>query len=267
MTEALYKNISPRNPGFWYYTNVYDAQTFAVTITPTVYDVKVSIIRVYLARMRTPGGNYTVVMYNAGEPNIYGKRGPIGAILATASIECDSVEPSYDMTASGFDQDGAWHTLTLNNEVTIKAGTYYDLVFTTSYVPGLYITMEFVATAWNRFQPVEETYLVCGDMIYYHISTGNWMSLGASAPLIEIYGDVLIPSNPLEPSDTIDFPPTRPDDYDDDLHWVPGEWDGDEYTPPHWDEIPGNYVAAGGGRFNQNLVVAGNNKIYYEDYE
>jgi len=60
---------------------------------------------------------------------------------------------------------------------------------------------------------------------------------------------------------------TRPVDYDPDLVWVPGEWDGDEYTPPHWDEIPGNYVAAGGGRFNQNLVVAGNNKIYYEDYE
>ncbi|MBE3088318.1 MAG: hypothetical protein IMZ61_13865 [Planctomycetes bacterium] len=59
------------------------------------------------------------------------------------------------------------------------------------------------------------------------------------------------------------FPPVRPDDYDPDLPWVPGDWTPGPYTPPDWgdDTI---YVAAGGGRWNQQLVVAGHNLIYYE---
>ena len=60
--------------------------------------------------------------------------------------------------------------------------------------------------------------------------------------------------------------PARPDDYDEDLIWVPGEWDGDDYTPPAWDDIPGNYAAAGGGRYNQNLVAVGHNLVYYEEF-
>ena len=68
------------------------------------------------------------------------------------------------------------------------------------------------------------------------------------------------------PPDLPSFPDTRPDDYDPDLIWTPGDWDGDTYVPPEWSEPEGIYVAAGGGRWCQNLVVAGNQKIYYEDY-
>jgi hypothetical protein len=71
-----------------------------------------------------------------------------------------------------------------------------------------------------------------------------------------------LPPEPVEPT----IPDYRPGDYDDDLYWVPGKWTDDVYTPGHWDEAPLSIVAAGGGRWNQNLVVAGHNLIYYEEF-
>lgn len=79
---------------------------------------------------------------------------------------------------------------------------------------------------------------------------------------IHITGGILPPTDPVEPT----IPDTRPVDYDDDLYWVPGEWVDDVYTPGHWDEAPLSIVAAGGGRWNKNLVVAGHNLIYYEEF-
>jgi len=66
------------------------------------------------------------------------------------------------------------------------------------------------------------------------------------------------------PTDLPTWPSTRPDDYDPDLIWTPGEWDGEDYTPPGWSEIEGIYVAAGGGRWSKQLVCVGQSKIYYE---
>jgi hypothetical protein len=70
------------------------------------------------------------------------------------------------------------------------------------------------------------------------------------------------PPDPIIPP----VPEEDPEVVNDDLFWIPGHWDGDVYTPPTWGETPGNYVAAGGGRYNQNLVVAGRNLVYYEEF-
>jgi hypothetical protein len=69
-----------------------------------------------------------------------------------------------------------------------------------------------------------------------------------------------------EPDDLVIHPPVRPDVYDPDFIWVPGEWDGDDYTPPAWGS-PGDsvYISTGGGRWQQQLVAIGNNLVYIED--
>ena len=60
------------------------------------------------------------------------------------------------------------------------------------------------------------------------------------------------------------FPAERPVAYDPDDTWQPGEWDGEDYTDG---QFASNYQAAGGGRWGQQLVVAGNDRIYYEQRE
>lgn len=80
----------------------------------------------------------------------------------------------------------------------------------------------------------------------------------------EVWGQDIVVPVPT-PDDLISFPPSeRPDDYDPDLFWQPGEWtDPNTYVSPSWGT---GYVATGGGRWGQNLVVAGNNKVYYEPF-
>ena len=63
------------------------------------------------------------------------------------------------------------------------------------------------------------------------------------------------------------FPPVRPDpDYPDPWWIVPPPYPNPPgpYVPPYWGPEP-IYKAAGGGRWNQQLVVAGNKKVYYEE--
>jgi hypothetical protein len=99
----------------------------------------------------------------------------------------------------------------------------------------------------------------------YGYYDGSWHWSGTSYEEYEITilpVGAQLPPEPVTPT----IPDTRPVDYDNDLYWVPGEWVDDVYTPPHWDEAPLSIVAAGGGRWNQNLVVAGHNLIYYEEY-
>lgn len=68
---------------------------------------------------------------------------------------------------------------------------------------------------------------------------------------------------PLIPS-LATFPSERPYGYDPDLFWQPGEWTGPTtYVSPLWGS---GYVATGGGRWGQNLVVCANKKIYYEPH-
>jgi hypothetical protein len=60
------------------------------------------------------------------------------------------------------------------------------------------------------------------------------------------------------------FPPSRPGGYDPDLYRQPGSYAGAVFTPPDWDT---DHVTAGGGRWNQQLVVIGKSLVYYEALE
>jgi len=82
-------------------------------------------------------------------------------------------------------------------------------------------------------------------------------------PITVQAADYQFPSTP--PTASSPFVADRPDDYDEDATWVPGEWNGAVYTPPTWgDPGDGNLVASGGGRWNQQAIFVGNNKIYFE---
>jgi len=68
------------------------------------------------------------------------------------------------------------------------------------------------------------------------------------------------------PDSLTTFPSSRPVAYDEDKVWTPDNWTGEVYTPSEWSEPDGVYVSSGGGRFHEQLVVAGNQKIYYEAF-
>jgi len=57
------------------------------------------------------------------------------------------------------------------------------------------------------------------------------------------------------------FPPSCCSVVENDSFWQPGVWSGDDYTDPYWGS---GYVATGGGRWGRQLVVAGDNSVYYE---
>lgn len=103
---------------------------------------------------------------------------------------------------------------------------------------------------WFKFSHIDEL----GNFVYETIESEIYN--------ITITNGIERPPDPIIPP----VPDDRPEDYNFDFFWVPGSWDGDEYTPPHFDEEPTVIVAAGGGRWSKNLVAAGNGKIYYEDY-
>jgi hypothetical protein len=75
----------------------------------------------------------------------------------------------------------------------------------------------------------------------------------------EIRAFIFVPDT--APSGLTPFPSARPDDYNPDFFWQPDNWTGDTYVPSDWG--PG-YVATGGGRWGQQLVVVGKDLVYYE---
>lgn len=64
-------------------------------------------------------------------------------------------------------------------------------------------------------------------------------------------------------ADIVTFPTVRPEGYDPDLIWTP-DANPVPGNPSTWQEPGVGYQAAGGGHFHQQLVVAGNKKVYYE---
>ena len=123
---------------------------------------------------------------------------------------------------------------------------------------------------WRKFYVYINDTLIDGNysIVHAHIRWSDYLN-GAPYDIflieeerhnIYIFGEAQIPPDPITPT----VPEDRPDDYNFDYYWVPGSWDGDEYTPPHFEETPTVIVAAGGGRWSKQLVCVGQSKIYYE---
>ena len=90
----------------------------------------------------------------------------------------------------------------------------------------------------------------------------NWQSFSAVKPYVEVDGTFIgAPPEPETPDDLTPFPPSCCSVVENDYFWQPGVWSGDDYTDPYWGS---EYVATGGGRWGRQLVVAGDNSVYYE---
>jgi len=196
-------------------------------------------------------GILTVGLYN-NLPYVGG-----ASLLGSGSIPGNSV--SYD---SSFPQPttGDWYEFRMTRDVILPPGAS-KLIFLLSsnqdknqlgYTKHTVIRYLYDSPPWSS-TPYYVRYAKWNGSWQYPVTT--W------AYNFRVYGMLLSPGQPYP---IIDFPNERPADYDPDKIWTPDE--DDAYADPTWQD-PGysNYQAAGGGRWGQQLVVAGKGLIYYED--
>lgn len=102
-------------------------------------------------------------------------------------------------------------------------------------------------------------YPVSATTIYWQIKTTNEWG--------ETWGPVwsFTTAKQGTPHPVPPFPPPRPDPVIPDPWWIvpPPYPDPGPYVPPYWGPDP-FYKATGGGRWNQQLVVSGDNSVWYE---
>ena len=185
---------------------------------------------------------------------------PTGSVLATGSFD-EYIDPGE---GGWFWQGFAWNTL-----ITLDPTKWYCIRLTRfTPVPEiyrrLYIGSCSVATPNNKFfsggaanhsktLPYPEIPYPppwSWDVTSYSFLYRNYDYAEGTAP----------------PDDTIPFPPVRPTpDYPDPWWIVPPPYpvDPGPYVPPYWGPNP-IYKAAGGGRWNQQLVCVGKSLVYYE---
>jgi hypothetical protein len=148
-----------------------------------------------------------------------------------------------------------WYAFDIVPSVPVLADTAYYIVIRVS--PG----HDYVDLSWSAQWPDGP-----GGALMSEDNGVTWQTWALYSLNFEVLG--VETRNPARPdTDLPAYPPDRPDDYAPDSFWIPDEWDGDTYTPPEWssDPIPGRYFATGGGRWGQQLVVAGNNLVYYSE--
>lgn len=206
-------------------------------------------------------GNYFVKVFDT--VTVEGIPIPIGDVL-TQSFK--SWGPAGEINSASFVRysfgvditldSGKWYAIMLSVDNYDATPPDYGRIFMASRKAG---TGSFTGSAFNT-----------GNFITFQLGPAPGWLLGPMSGMIKffLYGTwfpVPEPPDPSIPDDLTPFPPDRPDAYDPDLIWQPGEWtDPDTYVPGDWGS---GYVATGGGRWGQNLVVAGNQKIYYEPHE
>jgi len=184
---------------------------------------------------------------------------PTGSVLATGSFD-EYIDPGE---GGWFWQGFAWNTL-----ITLDPTKWYCIRLTrftpvSQGIRYLLIGSSSVATPNNKFfsgGAANHSKTLPYPEIPYP-PPWSWTALNYSF----LYRNYDYAEGTVPPDDIPTFPPPRPDDYDPDLIWTPP-------TSP----IPGNpntwqdpglpYQTTGGGRWGRNLVVAGNGKVYYEDY-
>jgi len=220
------------------------------------YELKVSQLRLFRTGVDDP--NYQVILY-AADANGY----PTGAALMKKTLSGgNSLEEWRDIiwttaVGAGYElQKGNVYCIVLKYETIPLEWTHYRQYwkYGSGYSGGsmsAYLLSDLPDSGWGK------TYPFGGIWGGTHLTGSDFIFRNFGDP------EIVVSYNP---DDLITFPPTRPDAYDPDLSWLPGDWTDDVYTSPKWG-TSSDYVATGGGRWGQNLVVAGNKKIYYEAFE
>jgi len=186
----------------------------------------------------------------------------LGSLLGTSQINGDSVSytgaypPVYTGSLYEFDFGGY---------IPLGIGEQICFVLYSSHVGISGGLNTWTAVKWStNTQAGAATPHIRMQYTYTGTPTGAWLyPLSSWAFGFQIVGSLVIPVPPGTPDDLTPFPPSCCSDTENDYFWQPGVWSGDDYTDPYWGS---GYVATGGGRWGRNLVVAGNGKVYYEDY-
>jgi hypothetical protein len=221
-----------------------------------------------------------------------GLAAPTGTLTATVYNSLGTY-PTGAAIASGTRSQSELPTLTTEQETYAANGIFLSFEFSPSvtFTPSANISIILTASQYTHSSPnasgtiIYQNNNVTGDLAYGGAVSGQLIKYGRFHPILpdtwsinggtpyggsnllfELTGTEIIPRDPERPdADTITFPSTRPDAYNPDQIWDPGQWVGDVYTDPEW-AAPGagRYFATGGGRWNQQLVVCGNGQVYYE---
>jgi len=190
---------------------------------------------------------------------IYGCAGARGIPTVEVATSTTILNPSeLSGTGTGWTA-GAWETFEFESSLLNMSSTYVvTLKCDTSLLDGT----KDLGTVWVF--PASAT--VFSPSYYngysqYNTYSSSWTvgAAGAGGLYYRLNGTESLPGAP----DTIpQFPPDRP------VMDIPDPW-WDPPDPPVPPTPPGPsppYWTAGGGSYQKNLVVAGNNKIYYEPH-
>jgi len=202
-----------------------------------------------------PSGLVLVKLYN-----VDGSGFPTGSAIATGQIEQSQlVTVDYWGMAYG---NGNFENIEMTPAIRLLAGLGYGLTFdATEYaIDGRTIIFFNGILGDGGYPATARTIKYHPD---YGWSTGGGVGYGLSTGFNIILDGV--EKLPGQADNLPEFPASRPDDYEPDSIWTPSD---EPYTQPDWQD-PGfsNYQAAGGGRWGQQLVVAGNGRVYYEERE
>jgi len=158
-----------------------------------------------------------------------------------------------------FTHSDASYNFDFGDGADITPGNYYAVIIETED-PSVLSPFATVKTTMDMApHDIATKY---GHGIYYSASASRWIYPNAGYWMYP----TIVRGTPILSGGVDDitvFPPTRPEGYDPDLPWLPGDWTDDVYTPPEWGDIS-DYVATGGGRWGQHLVAVGKSKVYYE---
>ena len=152
-------------------------------------------------------------------------------------------------------------TFTFSN-ITIPPSTTYAFMY--SYANSDAAPNDVVIVATSNYDSVYWFTTYYGLQAYNYLYTdaiGTWSLDTGKNTWLSIYGTVSVSIPPGTPDDITPFPPDCCSSTENDLFWQPGVWSGDVYTDPYWGS---GYVATGGGRWGRQLVVAGDNSVWYE---
>ncbi len=219
-------------------------QTFTPQISHTITSV-----RLFLRKT----DNTQVSLWSIGIRATDGNGTPTGSVLAGFFENPIIADTAFDWQ---------WIEFTLSSGLALTAGVTYSIGFTVQ-LSGAAKTLQWARRATNVYPRGQIWHFVWR----FPPETPNWPNGEYEDGIAE--GDHLfqewgIGTRP-PPDEMPSFPDERPDAYDPDLIWVPGEWtDPDTYVPPEWGE-PSRYFATGGGQWGQQLVVVGNGKVYYSE--
>jgi hypothetical protein len=182
-------------------------------------------------------------------------RSPVFSALVTGTVV------NADIPVTGM-YDFSWVHAEFDPVATISAGTEYAIVtdFPDSAVPyGWFTSMKWAGSISGGYPYGGVTSSYDGGITWIDWTGEAWWDWRDH--FFKVGGadiGVIIPPSPLPP-----FPPDRPDDYDPDLPWKPGDWTPGPYTPPDWGD-ESTYVAAGGGRWGRQLVMVRKSLVFYE---